>query len=248
MSSPNLRRFVATSDHPAARLAKRLYRGVHGFTLPAPRVIVKPMLWVYLALRSTSYFLVRVFLCEPLFKAYCTEYGRGVRTDIYVHWVQGKGEIILGDDVHIDGKCSFAFAARFADRPTITIGDHTAIGHGSGFTVAKRITIGRHCRIAAFVLVFDSNGHSSDPSSRLADLPPAAEEVRPVVIGDNVWIGTRSIIFPGVTIGEGSVVSAGSVVMSDVPANSVVAGNPARRIAALTPVASDGLPAVKPVA
>jgi acetyltransferase-like isoleucine patch superfamily enzyme len=218
-----------------ARLLRKLYWAIRGFSLPTPRLITRLMLGIFLSLRSLYYFVMRVFICEPLFKAYCTRYGRNVHTDVYIHYFQGRGELIVGDDVLIDGKCSFSFAARFSDRPTLTVGDHTGIGHGCGFSVAKRITIGRHCRIAGEVAMFDSNGHPSDPAARLADSPPNPDEVRPITIEDNVWIGNRSIIFPGVTIGEGSVVSAGSVVMADVPANTVVAGNPARRVRALEP-------------
>jgi maltose O-acetyltransferase len=67
----------------------------------------------------------------------------------------------------------------------------------------------------------------------LAGEPARYEDVRPITVGDNVWIGTGAIIFPGVTIGDNSVVSTGSVVMTDVPANVIVAGNPARKIATL---------------
>jgi acetyltransferase-like isoleucine patch superfamily enzyme len=226
---------LAVSDHPLARGLRRARRAVLDFTLPAPRVLIRPVLWLYLSLRNVWYFLRRVLVAEPLFKAYCTRYGKGVRTDIFLHWVQGKGEILLGDHVLIDGLCGFTFAARYTARPLLEIGDHTGIGHGCQFTIGKRISIGRHCRIAGDVIVFDSSGHPSDPADRLAGLPTPIEDVQPVTIGDNVWIGRRAIIFPGVTIGEGSVISAGAVVTSDVPANTVVAGNPARRIAALTP-------------
>ena len=74
----------------------------------------------------------------------------------------------------------------------------------------------------------DSSGHSADPYERLSGQPPHSDEVRPVSIGDLVWIGRQCIIFPGVRIGEGSVISAGSVVRSHVPPYSVVAGNPAK--------------------
>ena len=91
----------------------------------------------------------------------------------------------------------------------------------------------KHCRIAGSVYILDSSGHPSDPEDRKRGLPPADSEVRPVVIEDNVWLGARSMIFPGVTVGEGSVVAAGSIVMADVPPYTVVAGNPARRVASL---------------
>ena len=55
-----------------------------------------------------------------------------------------------------------------------------------------------------------------------------------MVIGDNVWLGANCVIFPGVTIGDGSVVATSSVVTSDVPPNTLVAGYPARRIKQLT--------------
>jgi acetyltransferase-like isoleucine patch superfamily enzyme len=241
----SLYQFLATSDHPAARAVRGLRRGIQGVTLPAPRLVVKPMLWAFLGLRFVYFFGKRILICEPLFKAYCRRYGRGVRTGVYIHWVQGKGDIILGDDVLVDGKCTFNFAARFTARPTLMVGDHTEIGHNCRFSVGRQITIGRNCHIASDVWLLDSSGHPSDPEARLAGLPPSSEEVRPVVVEDNVWIGSWSIIFPGVTIGAGSIVSAGSVVTGDVPLNTMVAGNPARKVRSLAVAraVADGQPA-----
>jgi len=188
-----------------------------------------------LAIRSSYYFLYRVFVCEPLFKAYCKSYGRNLHTGVFLHWVQGQGNLIVGNDVLIDGRCNFFFASRYTERPTLHIGDSTGIGHSCSFTVGDQITIGKHCRIAAGVQMFDASGHPSDPANRLAGQPADRSEVRPIVIGDNVWIGTGSAIYPGVSIGDNSIVALGSVVMSNVPANVVVAGNPARQIRALAP-------------
>jgi len=66
--------------------------------------------------------------------------------------------------------------------------------------------------------------HPTEPAPRRAKLEAAA----PITIGDNVWIGRAAIVLPGVTIGDHSVVAAGSVVTKSVPANAIVAGNPAR--------------------
>jgi acetyltransferase-like isoleucine patch superfamily enzyme len=153
-----------------------------------------------------------------------------MRTGIYLHWIQGVGDIVIGDDVYLDGKCSISFAARFADRPLLQIGDHTDIAHNCKLTIGKEIRIGRHCLVAENVFMFDSSGHATDPVLRRQGSPPADDQVRPITLEDNVWIGTNAIIFPGVTIGEGSIVSAGAVVMTDVPPYTVVAGNPARKI------------------
>jgi len=226
-----LRHTLSRSDHPLVLAARRARRFVWTFTLPAALArVARPALWLFLAVRAVFFYLYRVFVCEPLFKAACTSCGRGVRTDVYIHWIQGRGDLIVGDDVLMDGKCSITFAARYTSHPTLSIGDHTGIGHGCRFSIGKRITIGRHCRIAADVWMFDSSGHPLDAEARRAGLAASDADVRPITIGDNVWIGGRAIIQPGVTIGDHAVISAGAVVMNDVPASAVVAGNPARAV------------------
>jgi acetyltransferase-like isoleucine patch superfamily enzyme len=225
--------FLAHSDHWAVRTARQGYRTVTRFSVPAPRFIVRPVLAAVVLVRSTYYFLARVFYAEPLFKGYCKSYGRNFHTGTYLHWVQGDGDLIIGDDVTIDGQCNFFFAARYSSRPTLAIGDGTGIGHHCSFVIGERISIGKHCRIAAGIQMFDVSGHPSDPAARLAGKPAAAEDVRPITIGDNVWIGSNAIVYPGVAIGDNSIVSMGSVVMNSVPADTVVAGNPARQIRSL---------------
>jgi acetyltransferase-like isoleucine patch superfamily enzyme len=186
------------------------------------------MLWLYLAVRTCWYFVVRVFFVEPLFKAYLTEYGRDFLADCHMPWIVGKGDIILGDDVRIGGKISIIFATRFSDRPTLKIGSNVGIGGDSQFTVGKRITIGNNVQISGACWIADSNGHTAELDARAQHKPPSADDVRPVVIGDGVWLGRQCMIFPGVKIGEGSVISAGSVVRGHIPPYSVVAGNPAK--------------------
>ena len=231
----SLYRQAALSDHRLARFGRRMYWGARNFHVPAPRALALPALYLFLAFRSAYYFLVRVFICEPLFKAYCTRHGRNLKTGVFVHWVQGRGNLIVGDDVTIDGKCSFSFAVRYEQQATLEIANRCSIGHNCSFTVGRRITIGDDCRIASDVHMFDSPGHPTDPDARRAGEPAKNEEVRPISIGNNVWIGSRSTIYPGVTIGENSVVATGSTVTTNVPPNCVVAGNPARQIRTLTP-------------
>ena len=222
------RQTLALSNAFFPRLVRRCRKWIRDFGIPAPRVVIAPLFTVFLALRSTYYFIIRVLLCEPFFKAYCESYGRNLHTGVFFHWIQGRGKLIIGDNVLVDGKCSFSFAARFDPHPTLIIGDNTGIGHDCSFTIGKKISIGRNCKIAENVWIFDSPGHPADPVARMAGSPVASEEVKPVTIEDNVWIGKRAIIMPGVTIGQGSIVAGGAVVMVTVPPNTIVAGNPAR--------------------
>ena len=87
---------------------------------------------------------------------------------------------------------------------------------------SQRITIGQGVAIADGVLIRDTDDHDLDVEGY--------EKVKPVTIGNHVWIGQRATILKGVTIGDGAVVAAGAVVTKDVPANSVVAGVPAKVI------------------
>ena len=223
-------RWAAVSDHWAAALLRRIRSAFLEFSLPIPHLLGKFALAVFLGCRVLFKFFVRVFFCEPGFKAYCTSYGKGLRTTTHLPWVRGKGRIVVGENVRIFGKISIAFAVRYSEAPTLEIGDRSSIGHNSYFAIGKRIAVGKDCLIANEVIIFDAPGHPTSASLRGDGAAAPTEAVKPVTLCDSVWIGQRAIIYPGVTIGEGAVVSAGSVVMSDVAPHTVVAGNPARRI------------------
>jgi acetyltransferase-like isoleucine patch superfamily enzyme len=232
MASLLLRR-LAMADTPFGRSARVLHRFVLDFSLPAPRVLVRPLLWIFLGVRQVYYFTYRVFVCEPLFKAYCHRVGRRVRTGPFIQWVYGAGNIEIGDDVAIHGKASFIFGSRYDDAPRITIGSHVHIGHGCAFTAGHSVTIGDYCLIAPEVIIFDVGGHPADPEGRLRGDPAPREQVKPVVIERNVWLGRGAVVMPGVTIGENSVIAAHAVITASVPANSFMIGNPARRVGAV---------------
>jgi len=97
----------------------------------------------------------------------------------------------------------------------IVIGERTGFNYGVSIEARERISIGKRCLIAAMVRIGDTL---------------AADAAAPITIGDDVWIAHGAIVSPGVTIGARSVVSAGSVVTSDVPADRLAIGNPARAV------------------
>ena len=111
----------------------------------------------------------------------------------------------------------------------ITIGDYCLISPGVRISAAQSITIGDNVMLAANVYVSDSDWHGIYNRIR----PFRCN--KPVVIENNVWLGERVIVNKGVTIGENSVIGAGSVVTKDIPANVIAAGNPARIIKNINP-------------
>lgn len=113
--------------------------------------------------------------------------------------------------------------------PEITIGDGCSIGDDSHITAIQRIQLGNNVRSGKKILITD-NSHGASVAS-LLDIAPNKRPLYskgPVVIDDNVWIGEKASIMPGVHIGKGVIVAANSVVTKDVPPYCVVAGIPAR--------------------
>lgn len=103
----------------------------------------------------------------------------------------------------------------------ITLGERIFINSGCTFQDQGGVTIGDDSLIGHNALLATLN-HDMDPARR-ADMHPA-----PIVIGRRVWLGSNVTVLPGVTIGDGAVVAAASVVTKDVPPNAVVVGSPAR--------------------
>jgi acetyltransferase-like isoleucine patch superfamily enzyme/acyl carrier protein len=110
--------------------------------------------------------------------------------------------------------------------PVLKIGDGTCIGDFVFISCALSIEIGKHVVFSDRVFLSDSKHFYDNPE--LPIVLQANSLGRPIVIEDHAWIGINAVILEGVTIGRHSIVSASSVVTTDVPPFSVVAGNPAR--------------------
>lgn len=111
----------------------------------------------------------------------------------------------------------------------IKLGENSGLS-GTTICSAVSVSIGRDVLIGADVTIADTDFHPIKPENRRHNTNPEDIQSSPVFIADNVFIGGGSYILKGVTIGENSIIGANSVVTSNVPPNTIFAGNPARKV------------------
>lgn len=115
--------------------------------------------------------------------------------------------------------------------PSIVIGDDCNFGDYIHLTCIDIIKIGNGCLTGRWVTISDNNHGTSSPED--LKIPPIKRKLHskgPVTIGHNVWIGDKATILGGVSIGDGAIIAANSVITKDIPPYSVAAGNPAKII------------------
>lgn len=194
-----------------------------------------------------KYFFRRRDKSELLQKQYC-HIGKGTITKYFNtrfdNPEEGQQYLSIGNDCIVSGNFIFE-----SSEGHISIGNHSYIGGGT-FISHSKIEIGNNVTIAWGGYVYDHDSHSVNYLDRRKDIDDELDDIRngrnfiehkdwsnvnskPIKICDDAWIGMNVIILKGVTIGEGAVVGAGSVVTKDVPAWTVVAGNPAQVIKTL---------------
>ena len=151
----------------------------------------------------------------------CDDLGPWVRLHGRIH-LRNQGRMRVGKSVVF---VSHPLPIILHTRPggQLDIGDRTVLNYGVDISAVTRVSIGADCLLGTHVSILDNDFHELIARDRMP-------ESRPVIIGDGVWVGNRVMILPGVNIGTGAVVGAGSVVMTDVPERCLVLGNPARVI------------------
>lgn len=130
-------------------------------------------------------------------------------------------ELVPGAEEHVEITAPFRIEygmALFIGHDTFINNDFMIVGGGI-------VTLGAHCLIGPRCTINTPN-HAFDIRMRLAGW----EHALPVTIGDNVWFGSNVTVCPGVTVGDNTIIGAGSVITKDIPANVIAAGNPCRVI------------------
>lgn len=151
----------------------------------------------------------------------------------------GESYIKIGNYTRIERGCILTAWDKTPDgeehTPTIKIGCNCSFGEYNHITSINVIQIGNHVLTGRWVTITDnSHGDTNYESLTISPIMRPVISKGAVIIGNNVWIGDKATILPGVIIGDGAVVAANAVVTKDVPAYSIVAGNPAKIIKQVT--------------
>ena len=133
-------------------------------------------------------------------------------------FVSKKGTFKCGENVVFRSGCRVSIN----EGSILIIGKNCLINNNTKIETFSRISIGDNTIISEEVFIRDSNNHKIKQSGYKIS--------EPITIGNNVWIGMRATILPGVTIGDGSIIAAGAIVTKDVPPRTLVGGCPARVI------------------
>jgi acetyltransferase-like isoleucine patch superfamily enzyme len=139
-------------------------------------------------------------------------------------WITNSGCLIIQDRVQLVSTIVPIELAAI-DGGTLEICEGAFINYGCSIAASDLIHIGPRCSFGPYVMILDNAFHQLNPEMR--NERPVS---KPVIIEENVWIGARAIILPGVRIGANSVIGAGSIVTHDIPPRVLAVGNPARVI------------------
>lgn len=186
--------------------------------------------------RIVVFILVKIKLALIRWKSPNAKFGLGFTLDMATKIQVGQNKLSIGENVYLRSS-SNGYHAGMPFPTTILvdlngaeceIGDNCRI-NGAYLHAQKKIVVGKNSVIAAGVNIIDSNGHVLNSPNRTRGRDSPGE----VIIGENVWVGLNVIILKNTTIGNNSVIAAGSVVKGRFPDNVLIQGNPAKIIRVL---------------
>lgn len=178
---------------------------------------------------------IKLLIVERGIKRNATLIGEG-----HVFKSMSRVSLIAGStskDVELHAHCELFGSINSYAGGKVIMHEWSKVGPGTTITSVNRIEIGKDTAIASDVTIIDNNTHPLNPEDRRymrhtphgsLERQPQHSANAPIIIGENVWIGTKSRIQKGVTIGDNAIIAANSVVTHDVPANAIAAGNPAK--------------------
>lgn len=221
---------IKKQETPVTRSLYSNIKRIRRISFPCIKPIHLPLYYVVRGVSDTFLWIKNFFWTTPLFKAKCKKCGYGLKIGNEMPFIMGNHlHIELGNNVNIAAGC-WASGIQPGIVPTITVGNNVTVGYGCDISISKSLEIGNDTMIGVSCSIADNDGHPIDAVGRLNHDPVDVKDIKPVKIGNNVWIGQQTIILKGVTIGDNSIVAAGSVITKSIPPNTIYGGSPAKFI------------------
>lgn len=226
-----LKNRIKARDTELTRFLYTLAKGLLTFDMPPIWFIHKPLHLVISSITSAVLFIIRTFYWKPVFMTQLRNKPRRMHYEgVGVPFRIGPLDISIGDDCRIAARIALVGRAASKDTPQLTIGNNVGIGWRTGIYVGTKIVIGDNVRIAGEGSLSGYSGHPLDAKARAEGKPDTDDQVRDIIIEDDVWLGRGVTVNAGVTIGAGTIVGSGSVVTKDLPPGVLAGGIPARVI------------------
>lgn len=225
--------WVKSHPNPRIRNLFVLAKRMRGLELPSSSLINVPLYHIYTAFRNTLSELARLLLHTPIFKGRVQQCGKRLYLYTGVPYISGPLTIQIGDDCRISGQTTFS--GRCLSRsPALEIGNNVGIGWQTTIAVGSRVLIKDNVRIAGRSGLYGYPGHPFNAADRAAGKADTQDQIGDICLERDVWLGSNVSVMAGVTIGQGTIVAAGSIVTKDLPSFVLAGGNPARVIKSLS--------------
>lgn len=230
----SLKQWAKRGDTPAARFVLDAAKVLRGARVPVIRPLHGALYAAQATIREAWHQALRIGWWTPLFLSRVETPAAGLRLDGGMPQVLGPLRLRIGRDCRINGRTTFAARPSTLPQPVLEIGDNVGISWLTSISVGTRIVLGNNVRIAQRCFLAGYPGHPIDAEDRAAGLPCTASQIGDIVLEDDVWLGTGAMVMPGVRIGRGTIVAAGSVVTRDLPPFVIAGGMPAKVIREIT--------------
>ncbi|OCH63938.1 acyltransferase [Vibrio splendidus] len=219
--------------HPNSRIRNVFFilKDIRSTELPTPQVLNRCLYQAHKLVVNLVSGFTRFFYWTPAFKGRVAQCGKRLYLYGGLPFVSGPVQITIGDNCRISGHTTFSGCTQpleGLEHPLLSIGNNVDIGWQSTIAVGGKVVISDNVRIAGGAFLFGYSGHPLDAKRRALGEGDDPQQIGNIILEQDVWLGTNVTVKGGVTIGEGAVIAAGSVVTKNVPAFAIAGGNPAR--------------------
>jgi acetyltransferase-like isoleucine patch superfamily enzyme len=224
------KQWAKTSDSFLAQLIKTLWFKIKGIEVPNIPVLFKLLYLFHVVIKQTISDVLRILYYTPLLKSRLKNNPRQLYLYGGLPVVIGSLDIIMGDKVRLAAMTTISGRTVGNNVPQLIIGDNVGIGWRTSISVGNTIILGNNVRIAGDCFLAGYPGHPTNAKLRALGKADDESQIGDIILDDDVWLATGVKIMPGVTIGRGTIVAAGSVVTKDLPSLVLAGGVPAKII------------------